>query len=156
MTVKRTPRPLQNDLVEVMGDHPAELLEILQAATPRARIERIKKTVPKQAEALQARLGEDGSADNELLDDIATAEQAAYQADMLQALKHEHNRRVNLPTAETRHELWRRMAGEIRAERPEIKSKSEIARIIQKRLLESSDPDQRSAALTADAISRVI
>ena len=159
MSVKRTPRPLQNDRVEIEGDGPDELAalaEVLQASTPRARIARVGKVLPERAKELESRLGANGSADNQLLDDIAAAEQEAYQADLVKSASREHNRRANLPTANDRHALWKVMADEIRTDRPALTSNIAIAGLIEKRLLDSDDPERRHAAASPDTISRII
>lgn len=160
MSVKRTPRPLLTDRVEFEGDGPEEMAafdEILQAATPRARITRIGKVLPDTAKRLESRLSEDDSADSALMDDIEVAEHEAYQTDLVRALAKEHNRRVNLPTAEERHERWREVAAEIREEKPYLTKKTDIARLVRQRLTRSHDPrDREFAMLSVDTIRKQI
>ena len=159
MSVKRTPRPLLTDRVEFEGDGPEEmaaLAEALQASTPRARIARVSKVLPERAKALNSRLGANGSADNQLLDDIAAAEQEAYQADLVKSLTKEHNRRARLPTAGERHARWREIADRIRKERPYITSKAEIARMVRRQLVNSHDERDHEFIKSADTIRRAI
>jgi len=78
------------------------------------------------------------------------------EAVTLPLVRKEKNRRANLSTGDERHALWRRIADDIRAKRPDLTSKSAIAGIVRKRLLDSDDPEHRRAALTVDAISRKI
>lgn len=159
MSVKRTPRPLRPDLVEAKGDGPEELAalaEVIEANTPRAKIERIAKVLPDKAKELRSRLKADGSADNALLDEIAIVEREACQADLFKAIVKEHNRRLNLPTAEDQYQRWRELADEIRQERPYLNSKAEIARLVERRLSNSHDPRDRQFKKPADTIRRKI
>lgn len=159
MSVKRTPRPLLTDRVDVEGDGPEERAafdEILHAVTPRARIMRIGRVLPDTAKRLASRLGEGSSADNALMDDIEVAEREAYQTDLVKTLAKEHNRRVNLPTAEDRHARWREIADRIRKDRPYITSKAEIARMVRRQLVNSHDKRDQDLARSADTIRRAI
>jgi hypothetical protein len=86
MSVKRTKDPagllpdrLRVDWREPAADDCDAIVEILESATPRSRIQRLRQHAQLHAVAdkLAARLGENGSADPRLLDDIAAAERAA-------------------------------------------------------------------------------
>lgn len=154
MSVKRTPQPLQNDQVEFQGDELEALGEILKSSTPRARLKRLEKTMPERARTLEARLT-DATASADLLDDISAAEAEALQTQAIKAIAKEHNRRVNLPTAEERHAIWREVAEQVRQETG-LKSKSAVAAAVYKRLLESDRKDYLKAVRSPDMISRKI
>lgn len=138
MPVKRIPHPAGDrpDLVEWEGDGPEELdalAEVLNANTPKARIKKIAETMPERAAELFNRLSPDGSADNLLLADIATAETTAQDLSTLKPRQRERNRLKNLPTAKESHELWRSMASEIWEKNPSLK-KTDVARQIRRKL----------------------
>lgn len=72
-------------------------------------------------------------------------------------VRKEQSRLANLKTAEAQYQRWREIAAEIRKERPYIKSKSEIARLVHRRLSNSHDPrDREFAKPEADTIRRKI
>ena len=108
------------------------------------------------------RAAEDGDIDGFALH-IQQAVEVFIHADFdevaLPAVRWNNNRSEKAAAANDatdRHELWRAMAADIRERNKDLKSKLAIAQIIAKRLSESSDPEERQAARSADMISRII
>jgi len=83
---------------------------------------------------------------------IETAERFLANAIVEPIVVKENSRLANLPTAEKQYARWREIAEEIRKAKPYIKSKSEIARHVRRRLVNSHDERDQEFVKTIRAI----
>lgn len=149
----------------------ANIEAIARAKTPRARLLKIAEIPALKAEA-EALLGvypefkhyapvpKHEDLEWDMLHAISVLEQrAARWREYLKdkpLFDREARRIQNLPRADGRHELWRKLADEIRESKPYLKTKTDIARAVRNRLTASLDDEERAAIASIDTIRKRI